>query len=276
MDPPLADVGAGALTRVREQARIQLQGRRDGRLEYELFLPDPDAPIELERGLASLPPPSSGDLSFDIEGDPYALDDGLDYLFGLLETDGSFKAIWSRDEAGEFTLDGERRAFERLVDVIIERLDRDPTMHVYHYAPYEPTALKRLMGRYGTREAEVDRLLREGVLVDLLRVVRQSLRASVESYSIKKMEGFYGFVREIDLRDAGSSIVAFEEWLELGEGERPEANHLDRIERYNRDDVISNLATPRLAGGTAGTSSPRATGRPVPRPSRATPSCRPT
>ena len=114
-------------------------------------------------------------------------------------------------------------------------------MHVYHYAPYEPTALKRLMGRYGTREDEVDRLLREGVLVDLLRVVRQSLRASVESYSIKKMEAFYGFVREIDLRDAGSSIVAFEQWLELGEGERPESNHLDRIERYNRDDVVSNF-----------------------------------
>ncbi|HEX7949404.1 MAG TPA: AAA domain-containing protein, partial [Candidatus Limnocylindrales bacterium] len=111
---------------------------------------------------------------------------------------------------------------------------------VYHYAPYEPTALKRLMGRYGTREAEIDRLLREGVLVDLLRAVRQSLRASVESYSIKKMEAFYGFTREIDLRDAGSSIVAFEDWLELGEGERPAATHLERIERYNRDDVVSN------------------------------------
>ena len=114
-------------------------------------------------------------------------------------------------------------------------------MHVYHYAPYEPTALKRLMGRYGTREAEVDRLLREGVFVDLLRVVRQSLRASVESYSIKRLEPFYGFTREIDLRDAGSSIVAFEEWLQLGEGERPAASNLDRIEGYNRDDVISNF-----------------------------------
>jgi hypothetical protein len=78
------------------------------------------------------------------------------------------------------------------------------------------------------------------VLVDLLRAVRQSLRASVESYSIKKMEVFYGFEREVDLRDAGSSIVAFEEWLELGEGERPASDHLERIERYNRDDVISN------------------------------------
>ena len=241
MEPPLEGVGEGALVRVHEQARIQLDGRREGRPIHELLVPDLGVPLELDRGLASLPAPSAGDLFFDIEGDPYAFDDGLDYLFGLLDADESFRAIWSRYDANEFSLDGERRAFERLVDVIIERLERDPSMHVYHYAPYEPTALKRLMGRYGTREAEVDRLLREGVLVDLLHVVRQSLRASVESYSIKKMEAFYGFVREIDLRDAGSSIVAFEQWLELGEGDRPGANHLDRIERYNRDDVVSNL-----------------------------------
>ncbi|MEO7230294.1 MAG: TM0106 family RecB-like putative nuclease, partial [Candidatus Limnocylindrales bacterium] len=241
LTPRLEGTSEGALTRVREQARIQLHGRLAHRPMYELFLPAGDAPIDPERGLASLPPPSRGDLSFDIEGDPYALDDGLDYLFGVMEMDGTFHAIWSRDEADAFTLDGERRAFERLIDLIVERLEADPAMHVYHYAPYEPTAMKRLMGRYGTREAEVDRLLREGVMVDLLRVVRQSLRASVESYSIKKMEAFYGFTREIDLRDAGSSIVAFEEWLQLGEGERPAATNLDRIEGYNRDDVVSNF-----------------------------------
>ena len=150
----------------------------------------------------------------------------------------------------------------------MERLERDPGLHVYHYAPYEPTALKRLMGRYGTREQEVDRLLREGVLVDLLRAVRQSLRASVESYSIKRMEQFYGFTREVDLRDAGSSIVAFEQWLELSEGDRPAAEHLDRIERYNRDDVVSNrllrdwLEDRRIE---LATSSGQAVPRPTPR-----------
>ena len=240
MEPTLDGTSEGALARVRDQARIQLEGRREARLKYELLTPPPGAAYEAERGLASLPAPSSSDLFFDIEGDPYAFEDGLDYLFGVLEVDGSFHAFWSRDEYDEFSLAGERAAFERCVDFIVARLDADPSLHVYHYAPYEPTALKRLMGRYGTREAEVDRLLREGVLVDLLRAVRQSLQASVESYSIKKMEAFYGFTREIDLRDAGSSIVAFETWLELGEGERPESNHLDRIERYNRDDVISN------------------------------------
>ena len=240
MTPRLDGTSEGALLRVREQARIQLQGRRQLWPRYELLLPAPGDPIEPERGLASLPEPSPGDLFFDIEGDPYAFEDGLDYLFGVLETDGTFHAFWAREDDGEFSLAAEQRAFERLMDFVMERLERDPDLHVYHYAPYEPTAMKRLMGRHGAREADVDRLLREGVLVDLLRAVRQSLRASVESYSIKKMEPFYGFVREIDLRDAGSSIVAFEQWLELGEGDRPAATHLDRIERYNRDDVVSN------------------------------------
>src|SRR5262249_56355370 len=90
-----------------------------------------------------------------------------------------------------------------------------------------------------TREDEVDRLLRGKVLVDLHRVLRQSLRASVESYSLKKIEPLYNFARDIDLRDAGSSIAIFEQWLELGEGERPSGDHLDRIERYNQDDVAS-------------------------------------
>ncbi len=240
MEPRLEGTSEGALTRVREQARIQLEGRREGRLKYELLVPPPGGSYEAERGLATLPPPSPGDLFFDIEGDPYAFEDGLDYLFGVLDTAGGFRAFWSRDGAGEFSLQAERTAFEALIDHVVARLEADPAMHVYHYAPYEPTALKRLMSRYGTREAEVDRLLRDGVLVDLLRAVRQSLRASVESYSIKKMEAFYGFTREIDLRDAGSSIVAFETWLQLGEGERPETDILERIERYNRDDVVSN------------------------------------
>ena len=263
--PKIEGTSEQALTRVREQARLQLEGREAGAPRYELLLPPSGEAIEAERGLAMLPPPSPSDLFFDIEGDPYAFDDGLDYLFGVLETDGTFHAFWSRDETGAFSLDAERAAFERFIDFVIERLERDPTLHVYHYAPYEPTALKRLMGRYGSREAEVDRLLRGAVLVDLLRAVRQSLRASVESYSIKKMEQFYGFEREIDLRDAGSSIVAFEQWLELGEGDRPASDHLDRIERYNRDDVVSNASCATGSRRLRVELADR-TGLPVPRP----------
>jgi uncharacterized protein len=265
VDPPLDGASPTAVLRVREQARVQLEGRRAGRLLYELLLPSGGGAADPERGLATLPAPSGGDLFLDIEGDPYAFDDGLEYLFGVLDGDGTYHAFWASDERGEFTLAGERRAFERVVDFVMARLARDPAMHVYHYAPYEPTALKRLMGRHASREDEVDRLLRGGVLVDLHRAVRQGLRASVESYSIKRLEPLYGFAREIDLRDAGSSIVAFTQWLQLGDGERPGADHLQRIEAYNRDDVASNR---RLRDWLEARRDElaAATGAPVPRP----------
>jgi predicted RecB family nuclease len=57
------------------------------------------------------------------------------------------------------------------VDFAIARLRQYPDLHIYHYAPYEPSALKRLMGRYATREDEIDRLLRSGIFVDLYAVV---------------------------------------------------------------------------------------------------------
>jgi uncharacterized protein len=95
------------------------------------------------------------------------------------------------------------------------------------------------MGRHATREDQVDRLLRGAVLVDLYQAVKQGLRASVESYSIKRIEELYDFKREIELRDAGSSIAAFEQWLQIGEGERPASDILARIQAYNRDDVVS-------------------------------------
>ncbi len=237
-DPPLDGSGAASMERVREQARIQVEGRGLPKPIHELL-----EPIEPERGLAVLPEPNPGDLFLDLEGDPYAYDDGIDYLFGVLDIAGEFTPIWSFDPVAstEITLAGEKGAFEKLMDLLTARLDAYPDMHVYHYAPYEPTALKRLMGRHATREEQVDRLLRGGVLIDLYRAVRQGLRASVESYSIKRLEPMYDFVRTEGLRDAGSSIVEFEQWLELGDGERPASTILESIAAYNRDDVLSTL-----------------------------------
>ena len=44
------------------------------------------------------------------------------------------------------------------------------------------TALKRLMGKYATREKEVDDLLRTGAFVDLYRVVHQGFVIGTPSY----------------------------------------------------------------------------------------------
>ena len=254
LEPRLEGVSAAALERVREQARLQVEGEDAGHVKWELLAPerDEDGALLPDRGLLVLPEPSPNDVFFDIEGDPFALDDGVEYLFGVLEPamkdpvrprEPMFHEIWSRDGDGNVTRAAEKAAFERLVDLLIDRLDAHPSMHVYHYAAYEKTALGRLAQRHATREAEVDRLLRARVLVDLFRVVRQGIRASVESYSIKRLEPLYGLEREVELRSAGSSIVAFEAWLEGGTTENGEVGEdiLRAIAGYNRDDVLSNL-----------------------------------
>ena len=122
----------------------------------------------------------------------------------------------------------------------MDRWQRDPAMHIYHYAPYEPTAIKRLAGRHGTCVDEVDELLRAGIFVDLYRVVRQSLRASVESYSIKRLEPLYGFSRAVPLREANVALNTFEAALALG-GQREIESLLTTIKGYNQDDCVSTL-----------------------------------
>ena len=107
-------------------------------------------------------------------------------------------------------------------------------MHVYHYGGYESGAIKRLTQRHATCVDEVDRLLRGDVLVDLLNVVRQGVRASVESYSLKQIEKFYMPVRTGPVTEAGFSVVAFETWLKEGD-----QTILDGIAAYNRDDCVS-------------------------------------
>lgn len=227
-DTTVDGIGKVSLVRIREQARIQAHGRREQKPLHELI-----EPIEEGRGLALLPERSAGDLFFDLEADPFALDTGLEYLFGYADREGNYTSVWALDRAAE------KKAFEEFIDLVMARWEEHPGMHVYHYAPYEPSALKRLMGRYGTREEEVDRLLRGERLVDLYRVVRQGVRASVESYSIKRMEPFYGFERAVDLPDANRARSYLEAWLELG-GERDDPL-LPIIEGYNRDDVLSTL-----------------------------------
>ena len=160
--PALESVSDSAFEKIREQARIQLEGRLDDAHKYELF-----TEVEEGNGLLALPEPSDGDLFFDIESDPHAFDEGLEYLLGYVDVHSEFTGRWALNP------EEERAEFEAFIDVVMERLAQWPDLHVYHYAAYEQTAVKRLAARYATREEEVDRLLRGGVFVDLFRAVRQ-------------------------------------------------------------------------------------------------------
>jgi predicted RecB family nuclease len=222
------DIGNAQLTRLHDQARLQLHERVTHERVFELIAPDPMDP---GRGLAALPKPSPWDLFFDIEADPWATEAGLEYLLGVVdEVDGQahYLDIWGTSQ------EAEKAAFERFIHLVTDRLDAHPEMHVYHYGGYESGAIKRLMRRHGTCEDEVDRLLRGDVLVDLLNVVRQGVRVSVESYSLKQIEKSYMPKREGPVTEAGFSVVAFETWLKTGD-----AAILAGIADYNRDDCVS-------------------------------------
>ena len=254
VDPAIDGVSPAALGRIREQARVQDTARRSGARLHELI-----TPVERDQGLAALPEPSAGDLFFDLEGDGFAGEGGLEYLFGIAHRDGSYEARWALDPQAE------KREFERFVDSVMERWERHPGFHIYHYAPYETTAVKRLMSRYATREEEVDKLLRGRVFVDLYRIVRQGLRASVESYSIKKLEPFYGFERDVDLGEATRSLIALEVRLESASDAGVPDELRAEVEGYNRDDCLSTLRLAEWLESCRAELEAR-TGEPVPRP----------
>lgn len=136
-------------------------------------------------------------------------------------------------------------------------------MHVYHFGPYEPGALKRLMGRYATRENEIDRMLRAGVLIDLHSITRQSVRASVEQYSLKRLEPFHDYMRIVPLEQARRAIHQVEHTLELSREHEIDDITRQAIEGYNRDDCASTrslrdwLETQRRAIIAAGQEVPR-------------------
>jgi RNase_H superfamily len=244
------------------QGRLQVASEDESRIRYEILEPERDLAGELlaNRGLLALPLPVNGDLFFDIEGARYYSEDGkefgLQYLFGVVDTADTdargrprYTQIWAFDRPGE------KRAFEELVDFITERRRRHPGLHVYHYNHYEPTsvdhltelhgtrqeAVGRLMGRFATREDEVDDLFRRGVFVDLYRVVRQGVRAGVESYSIKRLEPLVGYARQMDLRRATENLIVFD--AELEDGTARDARDTKRVvAAYNEDDCRATLA----------------------------------
>lgn len=219
LDHPIRGMAENTRARLVTQARLQ-HCRKTGAPDFELRAAQPG------KGFDLLPEPQPGDLFYDIEGDPH-YEGGLEYLHGIW-FDGRFQAFWAHDH------DAEARALEDLLAFFRARIAEFPTARIYHYAPYEITALKRLTTKYAIGEAFLDRLLRERRFVDLFAVVRGGLIGSEPNYSIKSMEAFYERMRDGEVKTAGGSVVAYERWRET-----QDQKILDEIEDYNRVDCIS-------------------------------------
>jgi uncharacterized protein len=198
-------------TKIRKQAAAQVKSLDSGAAYHEL-LADPM--------IQYLPPRAKLDVFFDFEGFPYYPErGGLEYLFGNYDwgtgdnegepLDHLFTEFWAHNR------DAEKEAFSGFMDWVLKRMNEDPAAHIYHYASYEVTALKRLAIRHGVYEQEVAWLVGTNRLVDMFNVVRNSMIIGEESYSIKKLERHYKFVRSSDVQKASASIDEYDRWREL-------------------------------------------------------------
>ncbi|GEK87748.1 TM0106 family RecB-like putative nuclease [Microbacterium aerolatum] len=221
---------------LRAQARLQLRADSDDEPTYDVYHPE---------AIHTLPRPSRGDIFFDFEGDPLYTEPapeghaqwGIDYLFGWVDNDDQYTPLWAH------TFADEKRALELFLDFVNARRTAHPDMHIYHYAPYETSHLVAMASRHGVREAEVDRLLREGVFVDLYPLVLRTVRVGSRSYSIKKLEPLYmgEEVRTSDVQKGDDSIVQYVAARQLAAaGETAEADAvLADLADYNRYDCVS-------------------------------------
>jgi uncharacterized protein len=246
---------------LRTQARLQLASPAGG---LESLTPpshdadEPPAPatapavptyeVVFPKALGALPRPDHGDLFFDFEGDPLYTETpatgstpqwGIDYLFGWVDATQQYTPLWAHSFAEE------RAALEAFLAFVDLRRRSHPHLHIYHYAPYEPTHLLAMAARHGVGEAAVDRLLREGVFVDLYPIVRRALRVGSRSYSIKKLEPLYmgAEVRTSDVQRGDDSIVRYVEARALADAGQADAAEVifEDLADYNRYDCVSTL-----------------------------------
>ncbi len=103
---------------------------------------------------------------------------------------------------------------------------------IYHYHNFESAHLRKLAERHGMESELEDKLF--GNLIDLHRVVKESVVLPVHSYGLKTIAKWMRFKwRETD-SDAAMSMLWFDLWLNMGE-----RKYLDMAVDYNEDDCLA-------------------------------------
>lgn len=187
-------------------------------------------------GFELLPEPDAGDIFLDFEGHPFwRAETGLFFLLGLVERDEDgewrYRCWWAHD------LREEASAVAALIDYLIERREKYPVMHVYHYNHTERSALQARTAVHGVAEAELNRMVQTGLFVDLLAVARSSIQVGAESYSLKWVERLTDFQRGHDIDQGAGAVVQYEKFMADGDSAQ-----LTAIAAYNEDDVLATKA----------------------------------
>ena len=247
LDHEVPELDATRVVKMVRQASLQVVARNAPEGDpppFELLEPSEpiaaDVDVELVEpeltGFAALPAPDDGDIFLDYEGHPFwKANIGLFFLFGFIERSDEgrwgFKSFWAHDLAEE------KQATQDLVDYLAERRSRFPNMHVYHYNHTERSSLVSLTRNYKVAERQLDRLIETGLFVDLFPIVTGAMQVGVESYGLKYIEQLTDYDRSHDIDQGAGAVVEYEHWM----ADRDQTR-LDRIARYNEDDVRATMA----------------------------------
>ena len=179
---------------------------------------------QLSESLLHLPEMSDGDVYLDFEGHPFwTIEEDIIFLFGYIVKEGNsweYKELWSHDAAGNPSKEVEAVNAETLINYFYERVKEFPKMKVYHYNHTERYLLSQLTAsetpmssilaafnqhfnpldefsseNENTPIGKLNKLVKDGVFVDLLAVIRNSCQVGCRGYSLKSLEKLAGFNR---------------------------------------------------------------------------------
>jgi predicted RecB family nuclease len=182
-------------------------------------------------------PQSAKYVMFDCEGLPPQLDE-LDkvYLWGLQvfgEIEGPYHGV-----TGGFGLDGDRQAWDAFLVRATQILDEYGDIPFIHWAPYERVKIDGYLKRFGA-DGRADRI--KANLVDLFPITRQSVVLPLSSYSLKVVEQYVGYKRQLKEYGGDWAMAKYVEAVEL-QDEAQRAAIMDEILAYNREDLEATWA----------------------------------
>ena len=246
--------------------QAQLQKESEAGVIVREFLP-----IEVNRGLNMLPEPHVDDLYLDFEYDQMIGDRGLAYVTGW-RCKGVYTYHWANND------EEERAAFLALIEKLksitnwnpqAQYFDESPMPehtdmkyvdctilytgpHIFAYSHAESTNIRRLSEKYG--QEEFCKFLTDAhVIVDLRKIIKESMQIGIEGYGLKELEEYIaqekGFQRNVPLDRAIKHRISIEVHLEKGEVDEIDQcsvqnggvieNSKDFVIRYNDDDCRS-------------------------------------
>ena len=273
----LPEIEINQLIKLWRQARLQVITTQTKEIPTHFFSEQEMLEKMTERekskrgeSLLHLPEMNEHDIYLDFEGHPFwQIEEGIIFLFGYVEKkDGEWEYVqlWSHDKTTE------KEKATKLVEFLHDRYKTHPEMHIYHYNHTERALLSDLMNDGDPTSSivsilghnfedsppekqQLNELVNAGAFVDLLAVVRNSLQAGTESYSLKEMELLAGFIRnrkdlpeinqqDEDVNEDGSidkgagAVFEFELYANADlYGIKKDEDRLKRIADYNKDDV---------------------------------------